>query len=198
VTLRNRPITKHNAGDFADTALAFRLSIKRLFDIVGAATSLVLLSPLFLIISVAIKLESRGPIFFRQIVFGYENRTIRVLKFRSIAPCGEANSINSCATWVGGVLRRTGLDELPKLFNVLCGDMTIVGPRPYGSLQNLLGHRVAPLLVGVRPGLTGCSQIFGPPKCFMTTEQRINDDLHYIKSWSLFLDIKIILMNVFC
>lgn len=100
---------------------------------------------------------------------------------------------NSCLTWVGRALLRSGLDELPKLFNVLLGDMTVVGPHPYACPQDLLGHRIAPLLDGMRPGLISWSQ-----KGSVTIEQRINDDLRYIKNRSLLLDIKIILMSVIC
>ena len=174
----------------ADVAPPFGLSGKRLFDIAGAAIALTLLAPLFVIIVVSIKLESGGPIFSRKTVYGYKDRAVSIFRFRSLTARDERNR-DFCLTWVGRVLLRTGLDQLPKLFNVLLGDMTIVGPRPYSCPQDLLGYWIAPLLDGVRPGLTSWSH-----KGSVTIEQRIDDDLCYVKNWSLLLDIKIILMTV--
>jgi putative colanic acid biosynthesis UDP-glucose lipid carrier transferase len=94
------------------------------------------------------------------------------------------------------ILRRTGIDELPQLLNVLRGEMSIVGPHPYTSRQDLFENHFMPLL-NVKPGMTGLSQITEAREGFRTTEQRIKDDLHYVENWSLFLDIKIILMTAF-
>ena len=99
-------------------------------------------------------------------------------------------------TPVGRILRRTGIDELPQLLNVLRGEMSIVGPRPYTSRQDLFENRLMPLL-NVKPGMTGWSQITESREGLRTTEQRIIDDLHYVENWSLLLDIKIILMTAF-
>jgi len=93
-------------------------------------------------------------------------------------------------------LRQNGIDELPQLLNVLRGEMSIVGPRPYTSRQYVFGKQIMPLL-NVKPGMIGWSQISESREGFRTTEQRINDDLHYVENWSLFLDIKIILMTTF-
>jgi polysaccharide biosynthesis protein PslA len=169
--------------------------IKRVFDIVVATVGLILLSPLMLVVSAAIKLDSRGPIFVRKTLYGYKNRTIQVLTFRSVRACAEANQTNSDETRVGRVLRRSGIEELPRLFNVLRGEMSIVGPRPYTG-RDLFEHGLVSLLVGVKPGLTSLALINEPTGGCRTTEQRISDDLHYVKNWSLFLDIKIVLMTL--
>ena len=170
--------------------------IKRLFDIVAATTSLVLLSPIILLAAVAIKLDSRGPIFSREIAYGYKNQAFRVLKFRSVTVCANASRTNSHVTRVGQVLRQTGIDELPQFLNVLGGTMSIVGPRPYARRQDLFEIRLTSLLNGVKPGLTDWAQINEHREGFTTTERRINDDLYYVKNWSLFLDMKIILLTL--
>lgn len=178
------------------SSLGVRRRAKRIFDIGAAATSLILLSPIILIVSVAVKIESRGPFFSRETLYGYGIRPIRALKFRSVKACVEANRLNSRVTPVGRILRRTGIDELPQLLNVLRGEMSIVGPRPYTSRQDLFENRLMPLL-NVKPGMTGWSQITESREGLRTTEQRIIDDLHYVENWSLLLDIKIILMTAF-
>jgi len=159
-----------------------------------AATSLVLLSPIILVVSVAIKFDSDGPVFSGETLYGYKNRAFRALKFRSVKTCAETDRDDWQVTRVGRVLRRTGIDELPRLLNVVSGEISIVGPRPYARRQDLFENRLMPLLDGVKPGLTGWAQIVEAREGFRTTEQRINDDLHYVENWSLFLDIKIILM----
>jgi len=181
-----------------DIAPAFESGgrIKRVFDIVVATGGLVLLAPIILVASIAIKLDSRGPIFSRKIVYGYKNRTFRAIKFRSVAACAEADRNSSHVTRVGRVLRQTGIDELPQLLNVLRGEMSIVGPRPHAHHQDLFENRLMPLLDGVKPGLTGWAQITESREGFWTLEQRIDDDLYYIRNWTLWLDIKIILMTL--
>jgi polysaccharide biosynthesis protein PslA len=170
--------------------------IKRVCDIVAATGALVLLSPIILIVCIAIKLDSRGPIFSRETAYGYKNRAFRALRFRSVTAVAEADPSHSHVTRVGRVLHRTGIDELPQLFNVLGGAMSIVGPRPYARRQDLLENRLMPLLDGVKPGLTGWAQINESREGFWTMERRINEDLYYVKNWSLFLDIKIILKTL--
>jgi len=166
--------------------------VKRVCDIVAASGVLALLSPIILVVSIAIKLDSRGPIFSRETAYGHKNRAFRVLKFRSVTAGAEAGPSHSKVTRVGRVLRQTGVDELPQLLNVLSGAMSIVGPRPYARRQDLLENRLAPSLDGVKPGLTGWAQINESREGFWTMERRINEDLYYVKNWSLFLDIKII------
>ena len=169
--------------------------VKRVFDIVVASVGLILLSPLMLVVSATIKLDSRGPIFVRKTLYGYKNR-VRVLNFRSVRACVETNQTNSDETRVGRVLRRTGIEELPRLFDVLRGEMSIVGPRPHTGRRDLFEHGLVSLLVGVKPGLTSLTLINEAAGGCRTTEQRISDDLYYVKNWSLLLDIKIILMTL--
>jgi len=177
-------------------SLGGRRWAKRLFDIGAATASLILLSPIILIVSAAIKIDSRGPIFSRETLYEYRNRPIRALKFRSVHACQETGRSSLRVTPFDRILRRTGIDELPQLLNVLRGEMSIVGPHPYTSRQDLFENHFMPLL-NVKPGMTGLSQITEAREGFRTTEQRIKDDLHYVENWSLFLDIKIILMTAF-
>ena len=178
-------------------ALGLNRSVKRVFDVVAAVTGLTLFSPIVLITSIAIKLDSRGPIFCRETQYGYK-RPIRVLKFRSQTTCVEGGRGNSRVTQVGRILRRSGIDKLPQLFNVLTGDMSIVGPRPFVTRPDMFENYPAPLLIsGVKPGLIGYGQITESLRELSTTEQRINDDLRYAQNWSLFLDIKLVLTKLF-
>ena len=169
---------------------------KRLLDIILAATCLVLLSPLIVLVAVAIKLESSGPILYREILFGCSNQAISALKFRTTMSSTEATRIRSRVTWVGRVLRQSGIDALPQLINVLRGDMSIVGPRAYGRRQEMPGGHFRPLLKGFKPGLTGWAQVLEARNGLMTADQRVAEDLHYVKDWSLLLDLKIILMTL--
>ena len=165
--------------------------VKRVFDVFAAAIGLTLLSPLILVVSVAIKLNSRGPIFIRKTEFGYSNGPIHVLRFRSAT--ARADCINSHVTQVGRVLRRTGIDLIPQLINVLLGDMSIVGPPPLPSPQHVHDYGLMPMLAGIKPGMTRGVQITKHRHEFDAMKQPINDDLHYVMNWSIFLDIKIIL-----
>jgi lipopolysaccharide/colanic/teichoic acid biosynthesis glycosyltransferase len=114
-----------------DTIPAYELDqcIKRFFDIVAATTSLMLFSPIFLITSIAIKLDSPGPIFIHEALYGFNNRAIKVLKFRLVTVRAEGDRFNPTLTRVGQILSQTGIDELPQLFNVLRGEISIVGRR---------------------------------------------------------------------
>jgi lipopolysaccharide/colanic/teichoic acid biosynthesis glycosyltransferase len=175
-------------------ALGSERVAKRLFDIVASTTSLILLSPIIFIVSAAIKLDSRGPIFSRETLYGYGN-TIRAFKFRSVPACRETDQPNSRFTRVGRIIRRTGIAELPQLLNVLRGEMSLVGPRPYSSRLDMLESR--PLPNCFKLGMTSWTQVNESREGFRTTEQCINDNLYYIENWSLWLDFKIILMTVF-
>jgi lipopolysaccharide/colanic/teichoic acid biosynthesis glycosyltransferase len=167
---------------------------KRLLDIILAATSLLLLSPLIVLAAAAVKLESSGSAFCREIRFGYSNQPIRALKFRTTISSTETTRIRSRVTWVGRVLRYTGIDGVPQLMNVLLGDMSIVGPRAYGREQDA---HFRSLLKGFKPGLIGWVQLLESRNGLMTIDQRIAVDLHYAKHWSLLLDLKIISMTFF-
>jgi Undecaprenyl-phosphate glucose phosphotransferase len=187
----------------------FDLLIKRTFDVVAATVGLVLFSPLFLCVALAIKLDTRGPVFFRQTRHGYNNQTIRILKFRSLTTLENGNEFrqvrrnDSRITRVGGILRKTNIDELPQLINVLLGQMSIVGPRPHATAHNdMFAGRILPFARrhNVKPGITGWAQVNGCRGATDTLEkmqERIEFDLYYIDNWSFLFDAKIILMTFF-
>jgi putative colanic acid biosysnthesis UDP-glucose lipid carrier transferase len=180
---------------------------KRLVDFLGSFLLIVSLSVPMLLIALAIKLSSPGPVFFRQRRYGLDGREIRVWKFRSMKVCEDGPAVaqavknDARVTRVGAFLRKTSLDELPQLFNVLLGDMSLVGPRPHANAHNeefrtrvdgyMLRHKV-------KPGITGLAQVNGwrgetdtPEKM----EKRIEFDLRYIREWSLWMDIKVLLQT---
>ncbi|HEX5720329.1 MAG TPA: TIGR03013 family XrtA/PEP-CTERM system glycosyltransferase, partial [Thermoanaerobaculia bacterium] len=176
---------------------------KRLLDIVAASVGLILALPFMMLVAIAVKLDSPGPIFFRQERIGRGRRPFTVYKFRSMKTDAEkdgpvwAKKEDPRVTRVGRFIRTTRLDELPQLWNVLVGDMSLVGPRPERDLfvQKLLevspyyGQRLV-----VRPGLTGWAQIKVPyASSFEESIEKLKYDLYYIKNMSLFLDISILL-----
>ena len=173
------------------SAPPFARAGKRALDIVAATAGLILLSPTFLLVSIAIKIESRGPLFRPQML----RESIALLKFRTTS-ISQNQSGTSTVTRVGGVLRRTGLDGLPQLINVLRGEMSIVGPSPYFVAPNdIFSEQISHIerRSRMKPGMTGWAQVNG---C-RAQRQRIEFDLHYIENWSLLFDVKIILMTVF-
>jgi Undecaprenyl-phosphate glucose phosphotransferase len=188
---------------------AFDLAAKRAFDICIAGLALVVLWPFLLLVSLAIKLEARGPVFFRQTRHGYNNEVIRVLKFRSMTAIEDGRHFKQAVkndprvTRVGRVLRPRNIDELPQLVNVLLGEMSIVGPRPHPiALNEAFAERISPLSRRhkVKPGITGWAQVNGYRGETDTIEKmrrRIECDLFYIDNWTFLLDIKIILMTLF-
>jgi Undecaprenyl-phosphate glucose phosphotransferase len=191
---------------------AFDLSIKRAFDICASAFGLLVLSPLLLTVSLGIKFESRGPILFRQNRHGYNNEIIPVIKFRtmnvledgeSLATFTQARSNDVRLTRLGRVLRRTNIDELPQLFNVLRGEMSLIGPRPHPIALNKMFHeQIVPYSRrhNVKPGLTGWAQVNGfrgETDTFEKMQHRIEYDMYYIDNWSFLLDLKIVLMTLF-
>jgi lipopolysaccharide/colanic/teichoic acid biosynthesis glycosyltransferase len=192
----DRSVGGHDARVLVEIERTFRpgYRAKRLFDIVTAMTGLVLFAPIFIIASIAIKLDSSGPVLSRETRYGYNNEAIPILKFRTTCP--GLRCVNSRVTRVGRVLRRTSIDRLPELFNVLRGQMSIVGPRPYASRQALFEYAF-PSLNGLKPGMTGLAQIPDTGYGFETTKQQANGDLCYFENWSLILDIKIILKVFF-
>jgi len=172
-----------------------------------AGAALVILSPLLALIALAIKLETRGPVFFRQRRHGVCGRPIVVWKFRTMRVMEDGGVVRQATknddriTRVGRFLRRTSLDELPQVINVLEGSMSLVGPRPhaiahdehYGALIPTYSRRYI-----VRPGITGWAQINGLRGETRTTDEmaeRIKHDLWYVANWSLALDIKILLQT---
>jgi Undecaprenyl-phosphate glucose phosphotransferase len=194
---------------FQSPLTPFKRAIKRGFDIAAAITGLIVTSPIFVIIPLAIKLDSRGPVFFRQTRHGYNNEFIGVLKFRSMTVMEDGDNFTPVTkhdprvTRLGRFLRRTNIDELPQLFNVLVGHMSIVGPRPHATLQNELFAQLISSFSrrhNVKPGITGWAQVNGHRGETDTLEKmqrRVEHDLYYIENWSLLLDLKIMVMTFF-
>jgi len=173
---------------------------KRAFDIVVATAGLVLFSPIFLFVAIAIKIDSRGPVFRAQTLNSYNDENIPLLEFRTTIDSLTAKS-TSIVTRVGGVLRRSGVDCLPRLINVLRGEMSIVGPAPYAALPNNIFAEQVSLVQQrhrVNPGITGWAQVNG---CCgdsnMAVRRRIEFDRYYIENCSFLFDIKVILMTLF-
>lgn len=180
------------------------LVIKRIIDIVGAVFGLVVLSPLFLFIAIGIKLSSRGPIFYSQERIGMNGEFFKMWKFRSMKPPREdedktewANKENNRRTKFGDFLRKSSLDELPQFFNVLIGNMSLVGPRPERPFfvekfkieipGYMLRHKMP-------VGISGWAQINGL-RGDTSISERIEHDIYYIKHWSIWLDIQIIFLT---
>lgn len=182
--------------------------IKRAEDIALSVALLAFISPILLTIATAIKLTSKGPVFFRQRRLGYNNRVIEVLKFRSMyTHLSDADATQQACrgdkrvTPVGAWLRKTSLDELPQLLNVLRGDMSLVGPRPHALATTAGGlalEEAVPVYSSrhrVKPGITGWAQVNGYRGALDSVEKivhRVNHDLYYIENWSLGLDLKIL------
>lgn len=182
--------------------------VKRVIDIILAGLLLILLAPLLLVIAVAIKLDSRGPVLFRQRRYGFNNESIIIYKFRSMrhepeAPFRQATSTDPRVTAFGHFLRRSSFDELPQLFNVLAGTMSLVGPRPHPVELNQHFAAVIEGYMGrhrVKPGITGLAQINGLRGETDTLEKmraRVEHDIHYIENWSLALDLRILALTSF-
>jgi Undecaprenyl-phosphate glucose phosphotransferase len=190
----------------------WRASIKRGEDILFSLGLLAFISPVMLAIAIAIKSTSKGPVFFRQRRIGYNNHVIEVLKFRSMyTHLSDADATQQAfrgdkrVTPLGAWLRRTSLDELPQLINVLKGDMSLVGPRPHalattaGGLALEEAVPVYPSRHRVKPGITGWAQVNGYRGALDSVDKivhRVNHDLYYIENWSLGLDIKILWQTV--
>ena len=183
-------------------------ALKRVEDLVLSLLICIVTAPIILAIAIAIKLDSRGPVFFRQRRRGLNQNVITVLKFRTMtvqedgAEIRQAVSHDSRVTRVGQFLRRSSLDELPQLYNVLIGEMSLVGPRPHalahddqwGALLDRYANRHQ-----VKPGITGLAQVRGlrgEARCEKDLQDRTAADLEYIANWSLWLDLRIIATTV--
>ncbi|HWB52031.1 MAG TPA: undecaprenyl-phosphate glucose phosphotransferase [Stellaceae bacterium] len=187
--------------------------VKSAFDRLAAGLGVVALSPVLLLVALAIKLDSRGPVLFRQNRYGFGDRVIGVYKFRTMkAETADANGEKQTEvndpriTRVGGFLRKTSLDELPQLLNVLRGELSLVGPRPHAVSMRVRQRRnedIVPdyaLRHHVKPGITGWAQVngyHGPVDNEGHLHQRVAYDLDYINHWSLLFDIKIIIRTLF-
>ena len=191
--------------------MLFDRFVKRSFDLALAGGAIVMLAPMFLLVAVCVKLDTQGPIFFRQVRIGRGNKMFRMMKFRSmrVEGCdgtGERSTSrdDDRITRVGKIIRSTSIDELPQLLNVIRGDMSIVGPRPHA-----LGSRAADKLFwevderywhrhAAKPGLTGLAQIRGYRGATIfehDLRNRLQADLEYLENWSIWRDIKIIVLT---
>ena len=188
---------------------AIDLATKRAFDLLIAGLALIILFPFMIMVALAIKLDSPGPVFFRQTRHGYNNENIRVFKFRSMTSTEDGHQFRQAVrydprvTRVGRILRRWNIDELPQLLNVLPGEMSIVGPRPHPiALNEAFAERVSPLSRRhkVKPGITGWAQVNGfrgETDTVDKMQRRVECDLYYIDNWSFLFDSKILLMTLF-
>jgi len=212
--LRLRPRSYSYIGsvpvlDVFDKPIAdWDLVLKGLFDRVVGALLLLILSPILIATAIAVKLDSRGPVFFRQKRYGFNNELIEIYKFRSMhVALADADATRLVSkgdprvTPVGRFIRKTSLDELPQLFNVLKGDLSLVGPRPHATqakAQEALYEQVVDGYFArhrVRPGITGWAQINGwrgETDTKEKIEQRVLYDLDYIDRWSLGFDLYIL------
>ena len=184
---------------------------KRLFDIAFAGTGLVLSAPLWPVLALAVKAGDGGPVFYRQERVGRGGRIFHVLKFRSMIPDAEAGrgAVQATGddrriTTVGRLMRATALDELPQLWNILCGDMSVVGPRALrpaereasgsGALvrsEDVPGYAVR---TSVRPGLTGLAQVFAARD--LPRRQKFRYDGVYVRGWSFGLDVRLVAVSI--
>ena len=203
-------MTDFRANDIGEVTrgTTFYLIVKRTIDILGALIGLVLLSPIFLIVAIAIKLDSKGPIIFGHTRKGLHGKDIKVYKFRTMYENSQEIFNNFTkeqkeefyknfklendprVTKIGDFLRRTSIDELPQLINILNGSMSIVGPRPIVQKEIDLYGDYANKLFSVVPGLTGYWQANG--RSDTTYEERIKMDMYYIDNRGFWLDFKII------
>lgn len=189
-----------------DIALrGWRLVVKRLMDVVGAACLLVLLSPLLMLTALLIKLDSRGPAFYAQERMGLDGRPFMILKFRSMRTDAEADGPgwtvenDPRTTRLGRLMRRINVDEFPQLINVLIGEMSLVGPRPERPVWVNQYRRSIPRYMDrhwEKGGMTGWAQVNGL-RGDTSIPDRIKYDLWYIENWSLLLDVKILIRQMF-
>jgi exopolysaccharide biosynthesis polyprenyl glycosylphosphotransferase len=187
---------------------SFELAIKRASDIVFTATALIVLLPLLALVAIAIKLDSPGRVIFRQARIGLNGKLFHILKFRTMTveengdTVKQASRFDKRVTRVGSWLRRTSIDELPQLINVLKGEMSIVGPRPHAvAHDNYFNQVVAKyaLRQRVKPGITGLAQVNGCRGATSTIdsiERRVDLDLWYIDNWNFHLDLAIMIRTV--
>lgn len=183
-----------------------RLLLKQIEDMVLSALILVMILPVLAVVALAIKLDSPGPVFFRQNRMGWNGKTFRIWKFRSMVvhqpennQVVQAQKNDPRITRVGAFIRKTSLDELPQLFNVLQGDMSLVGPRPHAIQHDEeYSRRIADYFARhrIKPGITGLAQVRGyrgETKDIEQMVQRVEADIEYINNWSIWLDLSILI-----
>jgi Undecaprenyl-phosphate glucose phosphotransferase len=183
-------------------------TIKRVFDIVLAMMALVALLPMFAAVACLIKLDSRGPIFFRQSRAGFSGRTFKIYKFRTMSTMDDGPVVRQATrgdarvTRVGRWLRRSSIDEMPQLINVVLGHMSLVGPRPHALAHDDYYEKVIATYAfrqHVKPGITGWAQVNGlrgETPTIELMERRVEHDLWYVANWSFWLDIRTLFMTV--
>ena len=205
--LSNAP---ENDDVLSDGGLSWKL--KSIADRLGALVLLVAVAPLMAGIMLAVRLDSPGPVFFRQPRFGARREVIVVTKFRTMRPEGtdiggrrQATRHDDRVTRIGRFLRKTCLDELPQLWDVLCGRMSLVGPRPHPLSLEVDGQPIEALIPNyhqrhqVRPGITGLAQIRGnrgPVETVAMGRERVRYDVEYIEGHSIWLDVRILLKTL--
>lgn len=182
--------------------------LKSLIDFVVAGVAIVLLAPLLALVALAIKLDSPGPVFFRQRRYGQNNRVFRIVKFRTMTVAEDGHTVEQATrndarvTRVGWFLRRTSIDELPQIINVLKGEMSIVGPRPHALAHDMIFEQQQDRFSQRRrvlPGLTGWAQVNGfrgETRNAKDIRNRLQYDLYYIENWSIWLDLEIMVRTV--
>jgi Undecaprenyl-phosphate glucose phosphotransferase len=187
---------------------AFEQTMKRALDLGGALLGLLLLSPLLALAAIAIRLDTKGPILFRQMRTGFGGRPFSIYKFRTMtvadngAVVPQARRNDARVTRVGRILRRTSIDELPQLLNVVKGEMSLVGPRPHALAHDNEYTRTISsysFRQHMKPGITGWAQVSGfrgETPTVDRMEQRLERDLWYINNWTIWLDIKLVLLTV--
>lgn len=195
INIRNVPLTNF-----------FNSTLKRCIDIVGSIAAIIIFSPLMFIVAILIKCTSEGPVMFSQERVGLHNKQFKMYKFRSMAvqqPKEERGAWtvedDPRVTPIGKIIRRTSIDELPQLFNILKGDMSLVGPRPERPFfVEKFKEQIPRYMVKhqVRPGMTGWAQINGY-RGNTSIKKRIEYDLYYIENWTLTFDIKILFLTIF-
>ena len=194
-------VTAIDLSNVVNKASALYSISKRTMDIVSSLVGLILLSPLFLLVAILIKLDSKGPIIFKQIRIGKNSKPFYIYKFRSMkidAPnlsTEEFINASDFTTKVGKFIRKTSIDELPQLVNILKGDMSIVGPRPVIERETrLLKLRKECNVDSILPGITGLAQINGRDN--IDDYEKLKYDFEYLSKRNLVLDIKIIINTV--
>lgn len=208
----NRPYTEDLNGlpviniRYIPLTNTFNAIVKRLFDIISSLTALIVLSPFLLIVAIVIKCTSKGPIIFKQERVGLHNRSFNMYKFRTMYVQDSEEEAKAWTTKndprvtkVGKFFRRTSIDELPQLVNILKGDMSVVGPRPERpQFVEKFKEEIPRYMIKhqVRPGLTGWAQINGF-RGDTSIRKRIDYDIYYIENWSFGFDIKIIFLTIF-
>jgi lipopolysaccharide/colanic/teichoic acid biosynthesis glycosyltransferase len=210
VASQGRATGSESVGAGEPAALSWKL--KSVMDRLGALVLLVAVAPLMAMIMLAVKLDSRGPVFFRQPRFGAGRSVIVVTKFRTMRPertdiggRRQATRDDDRVTKIGRFLRKTCLDELPQIWDVLCGRMSLVGPRPHPLGLELEGKPIEALIPHyhqrhrVRPGITGLAQINGnrgPVADLAMGRERVRYDVEYIEGHSIWLDVRILLRTL--